>query len=56
MAGKKRFIDGYVLQSDDALLAGEVNNPVNQQKREAMRQDAQDVVDVQRSFGRGLSL
>ena len=47
MSSKKGFVDGDVLERHNALLPGQINNPVNQQKREAMRQDAENVLNIQ---------
>src|SRR6202034_2355171 len=44
MPGKKRLVDSYILDSDDALLALQLQHAVNQEKRIAMRKDAQDLV------------
>ena len=51
MPSKERLIDGDVLNGDDALLACDVNHTIDHQKRKAVRQDAKNVIDVQRSFG-----
>ena len=52
MSGKERFIDGDIFDRDDALPARKVNHAVDQQERKTMREDALDIVDVQRSLGR----
>jgi len=52
VSGKERFIDGDIFDRDDALAARKVNHAVDQQERKTMREDALDIVDVQRSLGR----
>ena len=47
MTLKKRFVDRDVLDRDDALLAREINHPVNQEKRMPMRQNPQNVLNVE---------
>jgi len=52
VSGKERFIDGDIFDRDDALPARKVNHAVDQQERKTVREDALDIVDVQRSLGR----
>ena len=53
MAGKEWLIDRHILDGDNLLLALNLQDPVNQQKRVAMRKDGLDLVDIERA-GRGL--
>ena len=38
MTGKEGLVDGHILDGGDALFANVVGDPVDQQKRETMRQ------------------
>jgi glutamate carboxypeptidase len=51
MTGKEGLIEGHIFDGSDALFANVVGDPVNQQKRETMRQQLADLVDVQRVLG-----
>jgi len=48
MAGEKWFIDAHILNGDDSFPTLKFDDPVNQQKRIAMRQYPHNFVDVQR--------
>ena len=52
VSGKERFIDGDIFDRDDALPARKVNHAVDQQERKTVREDALDIIDIQRSLGR----
>ena len=54
MAREKRLIYGDVLDGYDALLSLQVDNPVNEQERKAVRQDAQDILNIHGRLGRSL--
>ncbi len=56
MPGKERLVNGDILDGHDSLLALEVNHTVDQQEWEPVRQDAKNIVDVQRSLSRRRSL
>src|ERR1035438_1779145 len=47
MSLEKRSIDLDVFQRDDARLALDLDDPVDQQERIAMRQDAHDLADLE---------
>src|SRR5580704_14177674 len=51
VSGKERFVDRDVLDSDNPFPALKIDDPVNEQKRKTVREDAPDVIDVQRSLG-----
>src|ERR1022692_1249735 len=53
MAVEKRFVDGDVLDRHDALFALQLQHAVNQQKRITVRQNFQDVVNVEYRLGCG---
>jgi hypothetical protein len=44
------FVDGNVLDGHNTFGAGDVDNAVNQQKRIAVRQDTQYLLDVERKI------
>lgn len=50
--GEERLVDGYVFDGHNPLLAIEVDDTVDQQKRKTVRQKTLDVIDVERNFGR----
>ena len=52
VSDKKRFIDGYVLDRDDALFALQFDHAIDQQQRIAMRQNLQNIVNVQSALHR----
>lgn len=52
VSSEERLVNGDVLDGYDALLAGEINDTVNQEEGMAMGQDAQDVANIQRNLGR----
>ena len=45
--GKERLVDGDVLDGHDSLPAGQINDAVNEQEGIPMRQDFQDIVNVE---------
>src|SRR6266550_1223183 len=47
MAGKERLIYGDILDGDDALFSCDLYHTVDHQKRKAVGQDAENVIDVQ---------
>ena len=53
VTGEEWFIDGHIFDGHNARFAREINYSVNQQKRETVRQDAQDVINVQRGLACG---
>src|SRR6476619_4671133 len=46
MPEKRRFVDGDVLDADPAVIASDIDDPVDQQHRIAVRERLQDLVDV----------
>src|SRR5271165_6307613 len=55
MALKVRFVDRYILDADPVLVGSRFNDAVNQQKRVAMRQQREkllNVVALKHSLGR----
>src|SRR2546426_8674307 len=56
MPGKERLVDSDILDGHDPLLALEIDHTVDQQEWEPVRQDAKNIVDVQRSLSRRRSL
>jgi hypothetical protein len=50
--GKKRLVDGYILERHDALLALNLDHSVDEQKRKAVRQDLENIDDVERGLYR----
>ena len=44
---KKRFVDGDILDGDDALSALQIKHAIDQQERIAVRQNLQNLVDVE---------
>ncbi len=52
VSGKERFVDGYILDGHNPLLALDLNHTVDQQKGKTVGQDAEDVDDVQRCLVR----
>src|SRR4051812_33693843 len=48
MSLKKRLIDGHIFQRDKTLLRLELRDPVDQQKRVAVRKKLQDLLDIKR--------
>ncbi len=50
---KKWLIDCDILNSHDALLADQFNNPINQQERITMRQNLENIVNIQRRLRGG---
>jgi hypothetical protein len=46
VAGKEGFVDGDVLECGDGLSRLTTQNPVNQQKRVAMRKVFQNFIDI----------
>lgn len=56
MPGKKWLVHGDILNGDNALLTDEVDHAVDQQERITVRQDSQDVLDIEMyMLGRRLS-
>src|ERR1700739_821751 len=47
MALEERLVNGYVLDGYDALARRKINDPVDQQKWVAVRQNPLDFIDVQ---------
>jgi hypothetical protein len=45
---EERLIHSHVLDSDNSLFAGKIEHPIDQQKRVSVRQNAKNIVDVQR--------
>ena len=52
MTGEEWFVDGHILDGHNPLLALDLNHPVDQQKGKAVRQDVENVDDVQRCLYR----
>src|SRR5262249_31798651 len=52
MTSEKRFIHRDILDGHDPRVALQVDDSVNQQEREAVRQDTQNVLDIHGGFGR----
>ncbi len=56
---KKRLVDGDILDGNDALLASEINDPVDEQERKPVGENPQNVLNIKpgvfgrRSFGGG---
>ena len=50
MSGKKRLVDCNVFDCHNAFFALQIDDAINQQKWKPMRQDAANLVDVQRGF------
>ena len=50
MSAEKLLVDRHVLDGDDAFFALQLEHAVDQQERIAVRQDLQDVVDVEHGF------
>ena len=48
VSGKEWLVDGDVLQSHDPLLALDFDYAVDQQKRKPVRQNTENIDDVQR--------
>src|ERR1700731_4380840 len=49
MPGEEWFIDGHILDGHNFLFALDLQYPVNQQERVAMRQDGLDLIDIHRA-------
>ena len=47
VSGKEMLVDGDILDSHNPLLAGQFHDPVNQQKWVTMRQDLENVMNVE---------
>jgi hypothetical protein len=47
VAGEKPFVDRDVLDAYDALVAFDLDDPVNQKERVTMRQNPHDLSDAQ---------
>src|SRR5437868_336865 len=52
MSGKEGLIDGDVLDGHNALLALYLNHTIDQQKGKPMRQNAENIDDIQRGLAR----
>ena len=47
MAGEIRFVDRDILDADRGVVAVDIDDPVDHQKRKAMRQQFVDCLDVE---------
>src|SRR5580704_15383282 len=56
VAGKKGYVDRNVLYGDNPFLTIKIDDAVDQQEWETVRQEALDFIDIQRSLGRPRSV
>ena len=52
VSGKEGLVDGHILDGHDPLLALDLDHAVDQQKGKAVRQDVENIDDVQRGLYR----